>query len=156
MWTDGAGSFYEGDMRVGDRAATSEEVAAYTFAAGKIAKRSAVDRAFELRVGAGVIFDGKVLQIGDDDRNNITGQSSRAIASLLPGSGVTWPADFAWRMADNSYLALPTAADMLALGQAAAERYATLRLKLGALKDAIDAAADQAALDVIDVSAGWD
>jgi hypothetical protein len=59
-------------------------------------------------------------------------------------------------MADNSSLALPTAADMLALGQAAADRYAALRLKLGQIKDAIDAAADQAALDAIDVTAGWD
>jgi hypothetical protein len=156
MWTDGNGLFYFGDMQPGDRAATSEERAVYDFARAKADRRNAAAAAFDVALAAGVAYGGKVLQIGDDDRANITGQSSRAIASMLSGSGVTWPSDFAWRMADNSSLALPTAADMLALGQAAADRYAALRLSLGAIKDAIDAAADQAALDAIDVTAGWD
>jgi hypothetical protein len=156
MWTDGNGTFYEGDMRIGDRAATAEEMSARAVALAKENMRVAATAAFNTAVAAGVVYGGKILQIGDDDRANITGQSSRAIASMLSGSGVTWPSDFAWRMADNSSLALPTAADMLALGQAAADRYAALRLKLGQIKDAIDAAADQAALDAIDVTAGWD
>jgi hypothetical protein len=90
------------------------------------------------------------------DRGNITGQSARAIASLLPGSGVTWPEGFAWRMADNSYVGIATAADMLAMGEAVSDRYAALRFRLGQLKDAITAAADQAALDAIGITVGWD
>jgi hypothetical protein len=135
---------------------TQEQVESALLTLAKREHAVAAGVEFDARVAAGVAYGGKVLQIGDDDRANITGQSSRAIASMLSGSGVTWPSDFAWRMADNSSLALPTAADMLALGQAAADRYAALRLKLGQIKDAIDAAADQAALDAIDVTAGWD
>jgi hypothetical protein len=145
----GVGWSYDGET-------FSAPVVQLTLDERRAVKVSAATLEFGARIAAGVAYGGKVLQIGDEDRANITGQSSRAIASLLTGSGVTWPSDFYWRMADNSALELPTAADMLALGQAAADRYAALRLNLGSLKDAIDDAADQAELDAIDVTAGWD
>lgn len=121
----------------------------------RTAKLAALVTAFDSAVAGGVAHGGKLLQIRDADRANINGQASRAIASLLPGGGVTWPADFAWRMADNSYLPLATPADMLALGAAASDRYAALRRRLGDLKDAIAGAADLAELEAIDVGAGW-
>lgn len=120
------------------------------------ARLAATLAGFDAAVAAGVAYGGKVLQIRDADRANIAGQCSRANASLIAGSGVTWPAGFAWRMADNSYLPLATAADMLALGEAAADRYAALRRRLGELKDAIAGAADLAALEAIDVAAAWE
>lgn len=121
----------------------------------KASKAADAAAAFAAQVNAGMAYGGRILQIRDADRANITGQASRAVAALTPGSGVTWPDGFAWRMADNSALALPTPADMLALGEAASDRYAALRLRFGQLKDAIAQAANAEELDAIDVAAGW-
>lgn len=134
----------------------SDEMVAIELADARVAKTSAAGVVFGTKIVAGVIHDGRIVQIRAEDRANISGQSARAIAALIPGSGVAWPSDFAWRAADNSFIALPEAADMLALGAAASDRLAALRLRLWQLKDAIDAAPDQSALDEIDVMAGWD
>lgn len=131
---------------------TQDEVAVEIARASKLAAAAA---AFAGQVAAGITFGGKLLQIRDTDRANITGQAARAVAALTAGSGVTWPSNFAWRMADNSYLPLPTPADMLALGEAVSDRYAALRLRFGQLKDAIAAAETVEALDALDVDAGW-
>jgi phage terminase large subunit-like protein len=61
---------------------------------------------------------------------------------------------FAWIAADNSHVAMD-AAQMYAFGRAAGAYVSTCVLRLRAIKDAIAAAADQAALDAIDVTAGY-
>jgi hypothetical protein len=155
LWTDGT-HFSVGDCPAGWREATEEESSALDLQQGRMDKRREAITKFDVEVSAGVAYGGKVLQIDDEARGNITGASAQAIASLLPGSPVSWPQGFGWRMLDNTYLSVPDAPAMLALGAAAATRYAALRLRLGQLKDAIDAASDMNTLNSIDVTTGWD
>jgi hypothetical protein len=42
MWTDGNGTFYFGDCKAGDRAATAEEIAMWKAAHDKVAANSAI------------------------------------------------------------------------------------------------------------------
>lgn len=120
----------------------------------KSAKKMEIEAAFAAAVAAGMPYGGKVLQIDDASRQNIAAVATRAIGVVQSIAGMTWPAGFAWRMADNSYLTI-SAATFLAMGQAAADRYTALILHRGVLKDAVAAAADAAAIDVIDPTAGW-
>src|SRR3546814_2618542 len=73
--------------------------------------------------------------LGSQDRIAQAYQTARAAQA----GAITWDPEFAWRMADNSYLPLPLATDMVALALAAqAEVHRRLKVSWGH-KDAIDA-----------------
>lgn len=118
-------------------------------------KQLEIDAAFDTAVAEGMPWQGKVLQIDDASRANISGQATRALGVLMGANQLVWPQDFAWRMADNSWLPV-TAEEMLDMAQAASDRYVALRLVLAAKKDAVAAAADVAAVEAIDADNGWD
>lgn len=114
----------------------------------------AIDAVAETRAAAGLSYGGKVIQIDDASRQNISGIATRALGVVQGVEGLTWPVGFAWRCLDNSWLEI-SAADFLAMAQQAADLYTAIVVHRAALKDAATAAADQAALDAIDLAAGW-
>ncbi len=120
----------------------------------RIPKLAAIDTAFAAAIDAGLAFGGKVIQIDDSGRANIAAAATRAGFVLLAVPGMTWPAGFVWRCADNSALSLD-AASMLAMGQAAGDRFTFLVLHRGALRDALAAAATAEQVDAIAVTADW-
>lgn len=116
-------------------------------------KLAALERRYEAALAAGMAYHGKVLQLRAVDQQNITamGQEARwALAAAAP-----WPADFAWRMADNSFLPLADAPAMIALGEAAKAEIQRLRRVKWAHADALAAAATAAAIAAYDIEAGW-
>lgn len=121
----------------------------------KAAVRAEINGAFGDALAAGLSFGGKIIQIDDAGRANIAAAAIRAIGVALVIPGMSWPEDFYWRTADNSPLEL-TAVEMLAMGQAGADRFSTLIYRRGALKDAVEAATTIEEIEAIDVAAGWD
>lgn len=112
------------------------------------ATRTAAARAeFDARVAAGMPWQGRVLQIDDVSRANLSGAALRAERGTLPEP-------FYWTMADNSDLALD-AAGMLAMAEAAMDHYYTLKRHYEGLRAAVAAAPDAEALAAIDLTAGW-
>jgi hypothetical protein len=102
---------------------------------------------------AGMTYQGKVLQIRENDQINITAVGQEARWALA--GGIAWPANFAWRMADNSFLPLPTPQHMIALGEAAkAEVYRLRQVKWGHAA-AIAAMETAEAVNAHDIEAGW-
>jgi len=58
-------------------------------------------------------------------------------------------------MGDNSFLALPNAAAMIALASAASAKVEALRVVMWGHKDAIAALTDVGAVQAYDITAGW-
>lgn len=161
LYTDGSGFFYEGDKRAGDREASLQERRAYQVPRAKADKLAAIQSVFAERVGAGMPYGGKVLQLRPDDRANVTAVFSRAMAFMsqqinpLPGVEITWPeGGYPWRMLDDTYLMLsPT--EFIDMAQQAADHYGRLFYVSRAMKDAVAAAETLQAIEAIDTSAGW-
>lgn len=103
------------------------------------------------RNAAGFAFDGRLYQIDDASQARIT-----ALAVLArENDGADWPEGFGFIAADN--VAVPfAAADFLELAKTAARTVIARRLNARALKDAILAAGDAAALAAIDITSGWE
>lgn len=113
----------------------------------------AVATRYETALAAGLSYGGKILQIRAQDQVNLTtmGHEARWVKS----AGNTWPSDFAWRMADDSFLPLPDADAMIALGEAAkAEVYRLRQVKWGHV-DSLRALPTSAALAAYDIEMGW-
>lgn len=156
MWTSDGAAFYAGDQRPGDRAATAPELAAINFGRAKAAKGAAIAAAFNAAVALGVSHGGKVLQIREEDKPNITAVFGRAIAFQMGIEGITWPeGGHPFRMLDNSTV-LFTPAEFIAMALKAADRVTALRLNAGALKDALAAANTLEAVQAIDHASGWE
>lgn len=83
-------------------------------------------------------------------RANITGAVTMALIAQSAGS----PFSIGWKLADNSVVTL-NAAQMIAAGLAVGQRVAACHAHAQSLGIAINAASSHAALDAIDVSAGW-
>ncbi|MBX9698602.1 MAG: DUF4376 domain-containing protein [Acetobacteraceae bacterium] len=96
---------------------------------------------FDLAIAAGMPWAGKVLQIDDASRANLTSAALGAQIGL-------WPPGGAWRMADNSFLAL-TAPELVAMAGAAMGHYLALRQRMWARRDAARAAKDRDEADRI-------
>lgn len=118
------------------------------------AKLAAAGVQYAAQLAAGVVHGGKVYQIDEASQQNIAAMGALAASVLSGVPGAAWLPGFAFVAADNEPVPM-TPAQMFALAQAAAARVFALRLAFRLLKDAIMAADDQAALDAIDVSAGW-
>lgn len=113
----------------------------------------AVDARYRAALEAGMAHGGKPLQICERDQQNIVAMTQEARLALATGS--PWPADFAWRMADNSFLTLASATDMVALGDAAKAEISRLRQVKWRHVDAIAVADSVAAILSHDISNGW-
>lgn len=112
-----------------------------------------IDTRYEAALAAGLAYGGKLLQIREGDQQNIAAMGQEARWAIATGS--VWPANFAWRMADNSFLVLPAATDMVALGEAAKAEIYRLRQVKWAHVDVVASAANAAALLSHDIDTGW-
>lgn len=157
MWKDPiTGAFYDGDRRAGDVAATEDELAAIRLGRARALKAAAIEAAYNAVIAQGVPYGGKVLQVREQDRPNVAAVFARAISYVLDVPGITWPeGGHPFRMLDNSTVHYSTA-DFIAMALKAADRVTAIRLKAGALKDALAAASTLEAVAAIDHAAGWD
>nr|WP_298685221.1 DUF4376 domain-containing protein [uncultured Dongia sp.] len=119
----------------------------------KVQRVDEVGALYDAALIAGMAYQGTVLQIRPQDQANLTtmGNEARWAKAL----GAAWPTQFAWRMADDTFLALPTADDMIALGEAAKAEVYRLRLVSWGHKDAITALETAEAVLAYDISSGW-
>lgn len=159
MWTSDGITFYSGDRRTGDRAATLGELAAYELQQARRDKRGALTRRYDAAVRLGAPHRGKRFQIDAESRGNIGDMAQLAgcvVRGELPAEA--WPAAFeskGFRCLDNTHLPV-TPAQMIALGAAVGAHFATLRFNLARLKDLIDAPdATIEEIEAIDTSMGW-
>jgi Domain of unknown function (DUF4376) len=111
------------------------------------AKLTALDGVLQGHRDLGMPWSGKVLQIHEEALSDINRMVTASMAGLLP-------ANFAWRMKDNTFLALDSNG-MMAMGAAALGRTYALYAHYWSKKDAILAAPDEQALDAINVETGW-
>lgn len=110
-----------------------------------------------LATGAPVIVGEDVLHIALDDgsRADLTAMATTAIGAA--SGALPWPESYqqGWITIENIRIPLPAPSDGLALAAGVGDRYARIRQRGRDLKDAIEAAEDNAALDAIDIESGW-
>ena len=112
------------------------------------------DVAVELaaRNAAGFTYNGKSYQLDEASQARITALAIKADRKVAGAAGATWSGTFI--AADNSETTFSETA-FGAFADAAANVVIARRLYARSLKNNILAAADGAALDAINVSAGW-
>ncbi len=116
-------------------------------------KIAAIERRFERALEAGLAFGGKALQIRPQDQINLTTMGNEARWSVA--ANAPWPAGFAWRMADDSFLSVPDAATMIALAEAEkAEVYRLNQVKWQHI-DAVRALTEAGVIADYDINAAW-
>lgn len=99
-----------------------------------------VDAERDRRIAIGFVFNGKLFQTRPDDRENIAGASTAALAAIINGASegdLRWhggDSDFTWIAEDNSEVPMD-AQTMFAFGQAAMAHKQTLIFKARALKN---------------------
>ncbi len=110
-----------------------------------------------LAAGAPVTAGEATLHVALDDgsRADLTAMATTAIGAA--SGALPWPTSYqqGWITIENVRIPLATAAEGLGLAAGVGDRYAQIRQRGRDLKDAIEAAADDAALDVIDSESGW-
>jgi hypothetical protein len=111
--------------------------------AGNLAR---IDREYEARLSVGIVWNGKPLEIDEASQGRMGDMVNRA------RSRVGLPADFAWRMADNSMMPM-TATDLENMAIAASDRVIALRRARWAARDAVRRATTREAAD--GVQASW-
>ena len=153
MWTFDGSTFYEGDKRPGDRAATAPELALIAIGKAKQAKAGAIVAAYTSALGAGLAHNGALYQIDAASQQRIAARALLARA-CIDGAEV-WPVSFGWIAADNSRPTF-TAAEFWAFAVAAQNRVTVLTLNARDLKDEITAARTVAEVEAIDASSGWE
>lgn len=118
-------------------------------------KREELAATFTGKIEAGRVFNGVTFQIDAGSQANIAAMATRAglVLANAPGSEA-WPQGFYWIAADNSHVPMDAAA-MYAFAQDVGGYVSLLIMTNRAYKDAIGAAQDVAALNSIDVGAGW-
>ena len=118
-------------------------------------RRAAVDQAVVEKLQAGYPDPGTGLHVDihpDGRRADMAGLVS---AALIAASGAAaWSAAYSqgWIAKENTRIPLPTPEAGIALAAAAGDWYARIRQRGRDLKDAINAAADPA---TVDIAAGW-
>jgi len=126
----------------------------------KQALRTRIDARRDALLVADFTFNGVQYQRDAEAVKRMNGAGTLALAAIFAGAlpgDLRWHGedeDFAWIAADNSRVTMD-AQTTLAFGRAAAKVESGLVMAARSLKDAVDAAADQAALDAIDIEAGW-
>lgn len=121
--------------------------------AGKVAQ---VNNLLLARLATGYVLPGGFhIAISDEVERRLTSMGTTAGFAVL---GITsWPEDYrrGWITEENIRYALPEPADGLALATAVGAYTAALIQHARDLKDAALTAQDAAALDAIDIEAGW-
>ena len=112
-----------------------------------------ITAAYDQRLDAGLAFGGKVLQLREKDQANLTAMGSEA--RWAQATNATWPPTFAWRMADDTFLPLPTAAAMIALAEAGKNEVLRLRMVKWGHDDNLALLTDPHELLAYDYSGGW-
>lgn len=122
----------------------------------EIIRQSVIDAValrYEAALAAGMSYGGKILQIREQDQANLTTMGNEA--RWAKAVGRAWPTDFAWRMADDSFLAVPTPDDMVALGEAAKAEVYRLRCVKWLHVDALRALGTGADIAGYNFETGW-
>ncbi len=143
------------------------EVAPYTppqvsLEAVKTMKIATVEADKEARIVAGFTFGAPAVlyQSRPEDRENLAGASTAAIAAMMVGSqpgDLRWAdptKDFEWIAADNSKYPMD-AQTMFALGQRAMAHKQAHIFAAFAMKRAIEDATTVEEVEAIDIAAGW-
>jgi hypothetical protein len=131
-----------------------------TLAEARAAKVAAINAQRDLVLAAGAPYGSARIAVHDGARADLSGMAAYATTVLITAATpapIAWPDSYAlgWIATDNSRVPLPTAADGLALAAAVGAWYGAVVQHARTLKDQALAAADLAALDAIDVTAGW-
>jgi hypothetical protein len=114
---------------------------------------AAINERYQMALRDGLAYGGKTLQIREQDQANLTTMGNEA--RWAKAANAAWPNDFAWRMADDSFLALPNADAMIALAEAAkAEVYRLQRVKWAHV-DALRALNQPSDIAAYDFATGW-
>lgn len=119
----------------------------------KAQKIADIRAAYDAMLESGLSYMGKVLQIRPEDTDiiDVIGQEARW-ASV---SGTGWDSAFAWRMADDSMLPLPTPEDMIALATAAKNEVYRLKRVKWFHEDALKGLNTISAVKNYNISSGW-
>lgn len=132
-----------------------------TLADRKAAKSAQVNTLRDERIDRGFLFQGHRIQSRASDRENIANlglDAREAIANGAVAGDYLWhpefPAGFGFITADNEIVPLD-AFQTEALRARGIQFKAAMTFYGRQLKDAIDAAQDDAALDAIDIETGW-
>jgi hypothetical protein len=120
----------------------------------KAAKCDAASAYLAARIAGGFTFGGTRFQIDAASQSQITAMGALAVGSIADPAGSPWAAGFYWVAADNSHVSMD-AAVTYAFARAVALYVGGCILHLRTIKDTITGAADEAALDAIDVAAGY-
>lgn len=144
IW-DGQGAF----VLTAAAPAPSVEDARAALTAAVVVRRDAL-----IRQGA-IAGNGLHVALDDGSRADLGGMATTALGAL--SGALPWPDSYAqgWISTENTRIPLETPQDGLALAALAGTRYAAVVQAARTLKDQIGSAADQAALDAIDITAGW-
>lgn len=130
------------------------DLLAFDLDAAKRARRALVNLELSRRNAAGFTYEDVVYQLDDLSQGRI-GNCALTAGFVVQGVGdVAWPEDFAFVALDNSEVAF-TAAQFIAFAAAAFTAVIDRRANARALKNAINAAADAAAVAAIDITTGW-
>lgn len=118
-------------------------------------KFEAVSTVAEELLAAGAPHAGLHITVDDGSRADLTAMAATAMAAL--SGAVAWPESYArgWISTENERIPLPTPADGFALAASVGDWYARIIQRRRDLKDSVLAAADAAAIEAIDVNAGW-
>jgi hypothetical protein len=120
----------------------------------RVRKLTLVELRFDRALEEGMpVPGGKVLQIRPHDQVNLTAMGNEA--RWAQAAGIPWPGNFAWRMADNTFLPLPTAQLCIDLAVAAKLEVIRLRGVKWGHDDAIAALATVEAIEAHNIEAGW-
>ena len=118
------------------------------------AKDAAARAHFDDLISAGFSHAGTRYQIDSTSQSHIAALSLLALGCVTDPQNSAWLTDIYWVAADNSHVSMDAPA-MYGFGRAVAGYVSASLLRFRAIKDAIAAAPDQAALDAVDVTAGY-
>ena len=125
-----------------------------TLADNRAAKAASARQIFDGLIAAGFSYQSALYQIDAESQARIAAANVIALGSIADPANSPWPADFYWIAADNSHVPM-SAQTICAFGRAVAGYIGGCILQLRTIKDAIAAAANQPALDAIDIAAGY-
>ena len=116
-------------------------------------RKNEVDDLLALKGAEGKAVNGQKIQLRPQDQPNVTAMALRAMLAI--SGAVQWDAGFKWRMADNTFYAVPTPQAMVALAELAAKAVVDTLKVAWAHKDAIEAMSDAGDVLAYDITANW-
>lgn len=122
----------------------------------RAAKLAAISASADALLTAGAPVSGG-LHVALDDGSRADLMVMASTATAASAGAVSWPESYSrgWIAVENLRIPLATPADGLALAASVGDWYAAVVQHRRDLKDAALAAGDAAALDAIDIAAGW-